>query len=289
VASIPAATPPTVKRILCLAACLVLASTAAFARSEPRQKRLEGEPVQSVIWVGNSFFYFNNGIHRYLGGIAGGVDRAARIRSVLVGVGGSGIDWHDVDSYLRPGSRMGSYSFVNDNNIRFNKPGRQFDVMVIMDCSQCPIHPELKGVFREYAKLHSETARKYGVRPVFFMSWAYKDVPSMTEALAEAYTTVANDNDALVVPAGLAFARAARERPDLELYQPDKRHPSLIGTFLAAATTYASLTGKSPEANTTYNGGIEPALAAWLQAVAWKTVQEYYGAEKAKPAPGYGG
>ena len=271
-----------IHRTMSLLAALMLVSTLCTGKSEPRHAGLEGEPVQSVVWVGNSFFYFNNGIHRYLGGIAGGVDRKAGIRSVLVGIGGSGIDWHDVDSYLRPESRLGSYSFVADNQIRFNKPGRQFDVMILMDCSQCPVHPELKGIFREYSRKHTETARKYGVRPVFFMSWAYKDAPEMTAQLEEAYTSVANENDALAIPAGLAYARAIKERPDLEFFQPDKRHPSLIGSFLAAATAYAALTGKSPEANMTYNAGIDPKIVAWLQTVAWQTVQEYYAPARAK-------
>jgi len=34
----------------------------------------------------------------------------------------------------------------------FNKPGQLFDVAVMMDCSQCPIHPTLKTVFTDYAK-----------------------------------------------------------------------------------------------------------------------------------------
>lgn len=102
----------------------------------------------------------------------------------------------------------------------------------------------------------------------------------MTQQLDDAYTEVANDNDALVIPAGIAYVRAIQERPDLEFYQPDKRHPSLIGTFLAAATTYAALTGKSPESNTTYTAGIDPKVAAWLQTVAWRAVQEYTGRAK---------
>jgi hypothetical protein len=148
-----------------------------------------------------------------------------------------------------------------------------------MDCSQCPIHPQLSGIFHEYAKKDAEIARKYGVRPVFFMSWAYKDAPEMTAKLSDAYTAEANADDALVIPAGLAFARAIAKRPDLELYQPDKRHPTLIGTYLAACTSYAALTGNSPVGNT-YTGGVEPQLAKFLQAVAWETVQEYFAAAK---------
>jgi hypothetical protein len=180
-----------------------------------------------------------------------------------------------MESYFRPNA-IGRYSFVGDNEIAFNKPGRQFDSVIMMDCSQCPIHPQLKSVFHEYAKKHSDTIRKHGARPIFFMSWAYKDKPEMTAQLAEQYTTAGNNNDALVIPAGLAFAKAIAKRPDLELYQPDKRHPSLIGTYLAAATTYATLYKKSPVGNK-YLAGIDAGTAQFLQTVAQETVQEYFG------------
>ncbi len=144
------------------------------------------------------------------------------------------------------------------------------------DCSQCPVHLQLKSVFHEYARKQSDTVRKYGARPVFLMTWAYKDKPEMTAQLAEEYTVAGNSNDALVVPAGLAFARAIGKRPGLELYQPDKRHPSLMGTYLAACTTYAALYGKSPVGNA-YTAGIDAQTANFLQMVAWETVQNYIG------------
>jgi hypothetical protein len=258
-----------------------LALLGADARAEvaPKRAELGGEPASSLIWVGNSFFFFNNGIHRYVSGLSNAAGKDNRLRNVLVTMGGAGIDWHDLDSYLKPGSKVGWYSFVGDNEIVFNKPGRQFDTAIIMDCSQCPIHPQLKGIFKEYVKKDSEIARKYGARPVFFMSWAYKDAPQMTAQLADAYTAEANANDALVIPAGLAFAKAIAKRPDLELYQPDKRHPTPIGTYLAAATSFAALTGKSPVGNT-YTGGIDAETARFLQSVAWETVGEYYAAAK---------
>jgi len=74
----------------------------------------------------------------------------------------------------------------------FNKLDRLFDVAVMMDCSQCPLHPQLKGVFKDYAKKNAETVRKHGARPVYFMSWAYQDVPAMTAQLAEEYTKAGN-------------------------------------------------------------------------------------------------
>ena len=101
----------------------------------------------------------------------------------------------------------------------------------------------------------------------------------MTAQLAEQYTLAGNANDALVIPAGLAFAKAVSKRPSLELYQADKRHPTLAGTYLAACTTYAALQRKSPVGNK-YTAGLDPELAAFLQGVAADTVREYFGIDR---------
>src|SRR5437660_8227996 len=98
----------------------------------------------------------------------------------------------------------------------------------------------------------------------------------MTAQLAEAYTVAGNANDALVIPSGLAFARARQKQPELNLYAPDKRHPSPAGTYLAACTTFAALTGRSPVGNP-YRAGIDEPTAKFLQQVACDTVREYYG------------
>jgi hypothetical protein len=124
--------------------------------------------------------------------------------------------------------------------------------------------------------MQSDVVRKHGATPIFLMTWAYKDKPEMTAQLAEEYTVAGNANDALVIPAGLAFANAIAKRPDLELYQPDKRHPSLFGTYLSACTTYAAIYRKSPVGNK-HTAGIDSETVRFLQTVAWETVQEYFG------------
>jgi hypothetical protein len=259
---------------LLLALCI---SVPAHAQTKPKRTQLSGEAVQSILWVGNSFFYFNNSMHTHVLNVIRAADPQSRARATSLTISGSGIEWHDMESYFRPNG-LGRYSFVGDNEIQFNKPGRQYDTVIMMDCSQCPIHPQLKGTFTEYMKKHSDTVRKNGARPVLFMSWAYKDKPEMTQALAEQYTIAGNANDALVIPAGLAFAKAIAKRPDLELYQPDKRHPSVAGTYLAAMTTYGALYKRSPIGNK-YLAGIDAATAQFLQTIAWETVQEYLGRE----------
>lgn len=144
-----------------------------------------------------------------------------------------------------------------------------------MDCSQCPVHPELQEAFHETVRKHAQTLTKAGIRTALFMLWAYRDKPEMTAQLAEKYTRAGNDHDLIVIPAGLAFARARAKQPAIELYDADKRHPSLAGTYLAAATVYATLYRQSPVAST-YTAGLDAELASFLRVIAWETVKAYF-------------
>jgi hypothetical protein len=239
----------------------------------PKQTDIGGE-VGSVLYVGNSFLSFNNGIGWHVSRLHASANPAKRLRATSVAITGGGLDWHDVESYFRP-KAFGSYSFDAANNVVFNDLERLFDVVLMMDCSQCPIHPQLKATFRASAKRHSETVRRHDAKPAFLMTWAYQDRPQMTAELAEAYTSVGNDNDALVIPVGLTFAAAVERRSELSLHMDDKSHPTLAGTYLAACTVYAALFRRSP-IGLAHVSDLDAATAHFLQSVAVETVEGYY-------------
>ncbi len=259
-----------------ICAILLMAGLAgpAAAQTKPNVKDLGMDNLSSALFIGNSFFYYNNSLHGHLGSLMTASTPRRTLRSVSATISASGFGWHDVESYFRPNA-LSSYSFTPDNRIVMNKFERLFDVAIMMDCSQCPVHPTFGPQFHEFAKKHSDTVRRHGAKPVFFMSWAYADAPEMTAALAEAYTQAGNANDALVIPVGLAFARAIAQNPQLNLYALDKRHPSMLGTYLSAVTVYAALTKKSP-VGVPYTAGIDEPTARFLQGVAWETVSDYY-------------
>lgn len=249
----------------------------ASAQTKPKIKHLGIEQPKTVLYIGNSFFYFNDSMHRYVSGLTSAADpkNKGQYRSTSITISGAGLNWHDVESYFKPGG-VASYSFVEGNKVVFNKFDKPFEVVIMLDCSQCPVHPQLKDPFHEYVRKHSQTVVKHGAKPALFMTWAYADKPDMTFQLAEQYTIAGNDNDALVIPAGLAFAKALGKNQEIVLYNRDKRHPSLLGTYLSACTIYASLYRKSPVGNP-YHGGIDAKTANLLQEVAWETVNDYFG------------
>lgn len=254
---------------LIAAAALPLSAAAQVAprRTDP------GPRPEAMLWVGNSFFYYNNSMHGHFGQLSNSLGDKPAVRGTSVTISGSGLDWHDMESLVRPNG-IGRYSFVGDNEIRFNPAGRQYDTVVMMDCSQCPVHPQLQQAFHDTVRKDTEILRKQGIRPVLFMSWAYKDKPEMTQQLADQYTKAGNANDLMVIPAGLAFAKAISRQPSLELYQADKRHPTVAGTYLATCATYATLFRKSP-VGAGYTAGLPPETAKLLQQAAWDAVQEY--------------
>ena len=232
------------------ALALVACASMAQAQTRPAVTSLGPDYPKATIFIGNSFFYYNNGMpgHVTLLEKAADPEHKNDYGNTMVTIGGSGFDWHDVESYFRPNA-IGSYRSTRTTMSSFGKRDRLFDAAVMMDCSQCPIHPKLKSVSPNTRRRTPTSSAAHGARPVFFMSWAYADKPEMTAQLAEAYTVAGNANNALVIPAGLAFARARAKQPELNLYVPDKRHPSLAGTYLAACTTFAALTGRSPVGN----------------------------------------
>jgi hypothetical protein len=102
-------------------------------------------------------------MNNHFGRLAQSAAPDIRVRVTSVTISGAGLDWHDMDSLLRPNG-LGRYSFIADNEIRFNKPGRQYDAAIMMDCSQCPVHPQLQGVFHDTVRTHSQALVRNGVR-----------------------------------------------------------------------------------------------------------------------------
>ena len=116
---------------------LVSLSSDLLAQTKPQRAEIGGEPPRSILWVGNSFFYYNNSMHNYVASLVRAADPKSVHRATSVTISGSGFDWHDVESYFRPNG-IGAYSFVGDNEIVFNKFDKPFDAVILSDCSQCP-------------------------------------------------------------------------------------------------------------------------------------------------------
>ncbi len=210
-----------------------------------------------VLFVGNSFTYYNNGLQSHFRKLtwSSGVLTPENSRARIMTISGGQLPEH-----------AGGFKNVMS--------GDDWDVVVLQGHSAGPIIENSAAAFRKAARKFSRIAKKQGTRPVFFMTWAYAGKPDMTAQLDKAYTEIGRELDAQVVPVGLSFAKVVAERPDLALTTDDDRHPTLAGTYLAACTFFAALYDQSPE-GLDYDAGLDGETAGYLQKVAWQAVQNY--------------
>jgi len=150
----------------------------------------------------------------------------------------------------------------------------QWDVVVLQGHSREALDETMAKGFAATAHEYARTIRSKGGEPVLFMTWAYADQPEMMARLAETYAKLGDELEIRIIPVGLAFEKAARDISGVTLYMPDGIHPTLEGTYLAAAVFYAALFGASPMA-INYDAGLDAGLARQLRDAAWRTVRKY--------------
>jgi hypothetical protein len=217
---------------------------------------LRAEEVEKVLFVGNSFTYYNNSLHnhyRHFRNAENAGESYGRVRSMTIS--GSSLPEH----------RLG---------LQQRLQAEDWDIVVLQGYSNGPITKGRAEPFRQAARNYAAEIREDGGEPVFFMTWAYTGKPEMTQQLDDAYSSMGEELDALVVPVGRAFASALQKRPDLPLVVPDLKHPTLAGTYLAACSFYAALHGKTPVGGA-YTAGLSDEDASFLQQIAWDIWLEY--------------
>ena len=149
-----------------------------FAEEKPLLTRPLVDNPKSVVFIGNSFFYYNNGVHKpTLGMVKANSDLGKGHRFRNITINSSSLEWHDVESYVT-NEKIGSFSITSKNKYKKYEP-ENYDLAIMMDCSQCPVHPDRKDLFNFYVDQHSKTLREYDVEPSLLMTWAYKDKPDM--------------------------------------------------------------------------------------------------------------
>lgn len=211
-------------------------------------------PPRRVLFVGNSFTYYNNSLHnhyRKLVKAAYGDDWQQRARAMTIS-----------------GGRLREHR----EGLRQRLTEQEFDVVVLQGHSVEPLRE--RESFVAAATEYVAWIRAVKARPALFMTWAYEGRPEMTEPLATAYDALGEQVGALTVPVGRAFARVTIERPDLLLRIADRKHPTLAGTYLAACTMFGALHGVSP-VGLAYHADLPETDASYLQQTAWSVLQDH--------------
>ncbi len=225
-----------------------------------------------VLFVGNSYLYYNGGLHQQAQRIAARTDRAElrRIHYREATISNGRLDEHDLPRLVdRLGGQHG------------------FDLVVLQEHSSSSRGPAQRDRFRAAIDAAAPPIRAAGARLALYMTPGYANPhfladPGQIRGLEALYVDVGNAVGAQVIPVGLAFEEAYRRRPDIGLHDPvDGSHPTARGTYLAAATVVRTLYGVLPNRPPPPDGPVDAETAAFLESVAEATVSAFFARSRA--------
>ena len=219
-----------------------------------------------MLFVGNSFTYENDLpelVHR----LAGDVDPIF------------------VVSFTAGGWRLENFADNRELDRLFREV--HWNVVVLQEQSQIPSFDPIYRAkeFDPYVSLLTQKISAAGARPLLFLTWGYRNgdrrnlpddtFAAMQTRLYSGYWDTARSTGAAIAPVGLAWSEAVASRPQLSLWASDGKHPSRLGSYLAACVFYATLTGRSPVGDT-FTDGLNESDARFLQSVAWDIARKQY-------------
>ena len=199
--------------------------------------------AKRVLFIGNSLTFWNQGVDVMLAKLVPGIE------TKRVAVGGATLEtlWANDEARLACADNM--------------------DVVVLQE----DLPETTCESFQRHAKLWCDHVREYGAEPVFYAAWAYDRLPTFDDdAICAEHARAAEENNARIAPVGAARTAGPE---GLDLFDDDREHPSLAGTYLAAcviaATIYGAEALQAPKVYRPKN--LSAGAASMLRAVALST------------------
>lgn len=193
-----------------------------------------------ILFIGNSYTYYNDLPHIF--------EKLALDSALDV----------TVDSVTRGGWFLHKYLDVENEHaakLRELVSRQHYDVCVLQEQSLAPAigFPVFQDGVMRITQFLSSAADRF----VLYATWGRKEghpalaehglsTVSMMEALEESYCRIGGRIGADVALVGRNFASVQKALPDLELYDPDRTHPSYAGSCVAALTLYRCIFGGLP-------------------------------------------
>lgn len=221
-----------------------------------------------VLFIGNSYTHVNN-LPELVRRLAESEGRS--FQYTMIAPGGCTLERHLKNPEVADAMRSGGWNFV-----------------VMQEQSRAPAGQPAQVNRHVYPAARSlDSLRRLfnpEARTVFYMTWGRRDgdaercrenpavctYEGMQARLRESYLEMTYANDAWCAPVGVAWKRVRTERPDLDLYQPDKSHPSPAGSYLGANVFYTLFYGTPYRSD--YTAGLDSAAALYLQQTAQEVV-----------------
>lgn len=228
-----------------------------------------------VLFIGNSFIGSNN-----LPGIFNDMATAAGYNVQVVGHSPGGIFVGD--------TRQGNDAHANNPHTYDLIRQEKWDYIVVQDNQgfyswDYGWFPPVADEVNSHKKIRdSAVANNPCARMILFSGWCFKNGwqgspptfntgSEMNQRVFENYCFLNNSLHEIVAPISISWNRIIKNLPHIDLWSSDQAHPSYEGSYLAAATIFATIFKTSPE-TAMFRGTIDSADARYMRKTAYQAV-----------------
>lgn len=212
-----------------------------------------------VLFIGNSFTATNN--------------MPQMLQSFAQSLG----DWVEYETVTPGGATFQNH--VANTTTRTKLAAGGWDYVVLQEQSQLPAmrNAQVASDVYPYARQLDSMARAGSpcAETIFFMTWGYRNgdvmnCPSfptvctyygMDSLIRKRYSIMADSNAAVLAPVGAVWRHLGST---VDLYQTDQMHPSIAGSYAAAASFYSVIFRKDPM-NATFTSSLDSLTAAMVR------------------------
>ncbi len=215
-----------------------------------------------ILFVGNSHIFYNNLSGMFVQ-IAKSLGKGDNVYELTKG-------YYTLKKFANPEDAVGAKL----NQVLTGKP---WDFVILQENTSVALSDQVEEEMFSYARILDEEIKASGGQTAFLLTWAPKegakkglkhyDCSDLQSILTKNYIDIADELNALLIPAGVGFMRCMEKYPEIELWDPDGQHPSPAGTYLAACTAYAVIFQESPK-GCSFTGNLEEEEAGKLQEIA---------------------
>lgn len=169
---------------------LLLLLIVAFSCSQPKE-----EDEIRILFIGNSYTYHNSTPELFKALV---LERFPdhNVETRLISQGGMTLEGHWKGEEAINTIKSGTWDYV------VLQEQSKLGMALIIDDD---IHFGRTDLFFEYARKFDAEIKKAGAKTVFFMTWSERNKPEEQTILTHAYSTIANELDAILAPVGLVW------------------------------------------------------------------------------------
>ena len=188
---------------------------------------------EKILFLGNSFtFYWN---------LPSLVESMAKEKGILLDIYQSTAGGATLKDHWEGKRGLQSMKVLKEHD---------FSTIILQDHSTSPLLKTVES--REYFNRFIKLINKKNSEVILYGTWTYPANPLIgksfigADPIQHVLRPIADQTNSRMAPVGTAFRLFQEKHPEISVFTSDNKHPSAVGTYLAACVFFKMLTGQSP-------------------------------------------